>query len=130
MPRFHMFDGSGYRFDHLMHFKQVMTLQCENDSLLCKVFPSSLSGPALSWFHCLHPGSLSSFHELSETFATKYLCSVRLKRSVAYLFRTKIERGESLRGFMKRFTGIIHQLDAVSMDFVMQAVKQAIKSSS
>ena len=106
-----------------MHFRQVMTLQCENDPLLCKVFPSNLSGPALAWFHQLPSGSIASFHELSELFATSYLCYVRQKWSVADLFRTKMERGESLRDFMKCFEGIIHQLEAVIMDSVMQAVK-------
>ena len=41
-----------------------------------------------------------------------------------------MERGESLRDFMKRFGGVIHQLEAVSMDFVMQAVKQAVRPGS
>ena len=60
-----MFDESGDPFNHLMHFRQVMTLQCKNDPLLCKVFPSSLRRPALAWFNQLPPGSVASFHKLS-----------------------------------------------------------------
>ena len=115
MPKFQMFDGLRDPFNHLKHFRQVMTLQCENYPLLCKVFPSSLSNPALAWFHWLPPRSVAPFHELSESFATRYLCSVRQKRSVANLFRTKMEKGESLRDFMKCFGGIIHQLEAISL---------------
>ena len=41
-----------------------------------------------------------------------------------------MERGESMRDFMKRFKGIIHQLEVVNMDSIMQAVKQAIRPGS
>lgn len=55
-----------------------------------------------------------------------YLCSVRWKQSVASLFHIKMERRESIQSFMKRFGGAILQLDGVSMDTVMQAIKEAI----
>ena len=95
MPKFQMFDGSGDPFNHMMNFRQVMTLQCKNDPLLCKVFPLCLNEPVLAWFHQLPLGSVASFHKLLDSFATKYLCSIRKKRSIVYLFKIKTERGES-----------------------------------
>ena len=68
--------------------------------------------------------------ELSETFTIRYLCFVKQKQSVTNMFRAKVERGESLRDFMKRFGWIIHQLDTMSMDSVMQPIKQVVKSNS
>ena len=53
MPTFAMFDGSSDPYDHMLHFNQEMTLNVRNDHLLCKVFPASLQGPALGWFHRL-----------------------------------------------------------------------------
>ena len=44
--------------------------------------------------------------------------------------QNKNGKGESLRDFMKHFRGIIHQLDIVSMDSMIQVVKQAMKPSS
>lgn len=85
-------------------------------------FLSSLQGPTLSWFHRLLANSITLFRKLFETFATHYLCSVRRKQSVATLFHVKMERGESIRSFMKRFGGAILQLDEVSMDTIMQAI--------
>ena len=51
IPSFAMYDGSSDPFDHMPHFNQAMILNAEDDRLLCKVFPASLKGPALAWFH-------------------------------------------------------------------------------
>ena len=42
MPKFTMYDGIIDPFDHLIHYCQVMTLDIEDDALLCKVFLASL----------------------------------------------------------------------------------------
>ena len=47
IPTFTMFDGSVDPSDHMLNYNQTMTLNAENDYLLCKVFPTSLWGPAL-----------------------------------------------------------------------------------
>ena len=53
VPKFTMYDGTNDLFDHIMHFKRLMTLNIGNDALLCKVFPTNLHNQALSWFHYL-----------------------------------------------------------------------------
>ena len=77
IPPFAMYDGSSYSYDHMLHFNQAMILRAGNDHLLCKVFPASLKGPALAWFHKLPRGSINSFSELWAAFVSQYLCSVR-----------------------------------------------------
>ena len=42
VPKFTMYDGMNDPFDHIMHFKQLMTLDIGNDTLMCKVFLTSL----------------------------------------------------------------------------------------
>ena len=61
MPAFTMFDGSNDPCDHVLHYNQEMTLNASNDHLLCKVFPASLQGPTLAWFHKLPCNSINSF---------------------------------------------------------------------
>ena len=68
VPKFSTYDGSNDPFDHIMHYRQLMTLDIGNDTLLCKVFPASLQGQALSWFHRLPPNSVGNFRDLSEAF--------------------------------------------------------------
>ena len=58
IPTFTMFDGSTDPYNHMLHYNQAMTLNADNDLLLCKVFPASLRGPALAWFHKLPRNSI------------------------------------------------------------------------
>ncbi|RVW81904.1 hypothetical protein CK203_033232 [Vitis vinifera] len=76
VPKFSTYDGTNDPFDHIMHYRQLMTLDIGNDALLCKVFPASLQGQALSWFHRLPPNSVGNFRDLSEAFVGQYLCSL------------------------------------------------------
>ena len=64
IPSFAKFDGFANNYDHILHYNQVMILKDCNDWLLCKVFPASLRGPALDWFHKLPHNSINSFNEL------------------------------------------------------------------
>ncbi|RVW61780.1 hypothetical protein CK203_066315 [Vitis vinifera] len=63
----------------------LMTLDIGNDALLCKVFPASLQGHALSWFHRLPPNSVGNFRDLSKAFVGQYLCSARHKQNISTL---------------------------------------------
>ena len=76
MPAFTMFDGSNDPYDHMLHYNQAMTLNAGNDHPLCKVFPVTLRGPALAWFHKLPCNSINSFNELWAAFISQYLCLV------------------------------------------------------
>ena len=51
VPKLLMYDGTSDSFDHLIYFRQLMTLDIDNDVLLCKVFSASLYGLTLYWFN-------------------------------------------------------------------------------
>ena len=85
MQSFSMYNGSIDPYDHMLHFNQTMILSVGNDRLLCKVFPASLKGPALAWFHKLPSGSINSFGELWAAFISQYLCSVQHKGNIISL---------------------------------------------
>ncbi|RVW52903.1 hypothetical protein CK203_089623 [Vitis vinifera] len=72
VPKFSTYDGTNDPFDHIMHYRQLMTLDIGNDALLCKVFPANLQGQTLSWFHRLPPNSVGNFRDLSEAFVGQY----------------------------------------------------------
>ena len=44
VPKFIIYNGMSNPFDHIMHFRQFMTLDIGNDALICKVFPGNLHG--------------------------------------------------------------------------------------
>ena len=70
IPAFATFDGSADPYDHMLHYNQTMILNVDNDRLLCKVFPASLQGLALAWFHMLPGNSINSFNELWAAFVS------------------------------------------------------------
>ena len=53
VPKFMTYETISDSFDHIMYFRQLLTLDIGNDALLCKVFPASLHSQALFWFHHL-----------------------------------------------------------------------------
>ena len=73
--KFSVYDESSGLFDHIMHYRQLMTLDIGNDTLLCKVFPASLQGQVLSWFHRLPMNFVDNFRDLLEAFVGQYMCS-------------------------------------------------------
>ncbi|KAJ9678179.1 hypothetical protein PVL29_022921 [Vitis rotundifolia] len=126
VPKFSTYDGSSDPFNYIMHYRQLMTLDIGNDALLCKVFPASLQGQALSWFHRLPPNSVDNFRDLSEAFVGQYLCSARHKQNISTLQNIKMQENESLREFVKRFSQAVLQVEACSMDTVLQIFKRSI----
>ena len=81
IPPFAMYDGSSDPYNHMLHFNQAMILNVGDDRILCKVFPASLKGLALAWFHKLPRESINSFGELGVVFVSQYLCSIRQKET-------------------------------------------------
>ena len=102
-----------------------MILSAGNDCLMCKVFPTSLKGPALAWFHKLPRGSINSFSELWATFISQYLCSVWQKGNISSLQAILKWEDESIRDFTRRFGQVVQQIDIYSMDVVLQNFRRS-----
>ena len=122
---FAMYDGSSDPYDHMLHFNQVMILNAGDDHLLCKVFPASLKGPALAWFHKLPWRSINTFSEPWAAFVSQYLCSVRQKGNISSLQTILKRKDESIRDFTRRFRGVVQQIDSYSMDAVLQKFQRS-----
>ena len=116
---FAMSDGSFDSYDHMLHFNQVMILNAGDNHLLCKVFSTSLKGPALSWFHKLPQRSINSFSELWAAFVSQYLCSVRQKGNISSLQTIFKRENESIHDFIRIFRGAVQQIDLYIMDAVL-----------
>ena len=125
IPSFTMYDSSSDPYDHMLHFNQAMILNTGNNRLLCKVFPASLKGPALAWFHKLPRGSLNSSGELWATFVSQYLCSVRQKGNISSLQSIFKRDNESIRDFTRRFGQVVQQIDVYGMDAVLKNFRRS-----
>ena len=119
IPAFTTFIGSTDPYDYMLHYNQVMTLNASNDRLLCKVFPASLRGPVLSWFHKLPRYLINSFYKLWAAFISQYLYLVRQKRNISSLQTILKQEEESIRDFRRRFGQAVEQIESYSMDAVL-----------
>lgn len=73
VPAFDCYDGSADPAAHLRYYNQMMSRWDNEDSILCRYFPSSLKRSALSWFDNLPSNSIDSYDQLTEKFIATYM---------------------------------------------------------
>ncbi|XP_020239392.1 uncharacterized protein LOC109818356 [Cajanus cajan] len=81
----------------------VVTLSTTGDAALCRIFPTSLKGRALSWFTRLPPNSIDSLNTLSSHFNIQFPTSCPHSLTSLSLVSLRQDKKESLRTFMDRF---------------------------
>ena len=77
-PTFTVYNGRTDLVEHVSHFNQRITVHSQNETLMCKVFPSSLGPVAMKWFDGLKEGSISSFKELIKAFGACFVTCSRV----------------------------------------------------
>nr|KYP67144.1 Transposon Ty3-I Gag-Pol polyprotein [Cajanus cajan] len=104
------YDGSTDPEEHLNVFLTQATLSTQDDSALCRIFPTSLKGRALCWFTRLPSSSIASFNELSSQFTLQFATSKPYRTTSLALAGVRQEKKESLRSFMDRFNNIAMEI--------------------
>ncbi|CAN6693701.1 unnamed protein product [Malus baccata var. baccata] len=125
-PKFRLFEGTTDPVEHIYHFQQQMALEGDDEALMCKLFPSSLSGSSLTWFRQLKPRSIESFTELCEVFISQYVCNRRPRKDITILFSTKQNVGESLKSYMTRFTEEMSTLEECDSHTASLAFREGV----
>lgn len=78
-----------------------MELQTHFDTLLCKVFSTTLTGAALTWFNNLEVESIRNFGDLS--FMESFIASVPAQRKTSYLETIRQRRDKTLEEYVAHF---------------------------
>ena len=60
-PTFTIYNGRTDLIEHVSQFNQRMAVHSKDETLMCKVFPSSLGPMAMRWFDSLRLNSINSF---------------------------------------------------------------------
>jgi len=121
-----LYDGSTDPDEHLNIFRTQMTLYTIDRTVWCKVFPTSLREGPLGWFSDLPPNSITSFDALELKFTTQYATSRPHRTSSMSLLNIKLERGESLRTFMDRFSKVCIGIRNLNPNIAMYHLVSAI----
>ena len=64
-PTFTMYNGCTDHVEHVSQFKQRMVVHSQDETLLCRVFPSSLGPMPIRWFNGLRTNPINSFKKLT-----------------------------------------------------------------
>jgi len=94
---------------------------------LCRVFPTSLKGTALSWFTRLPTHSIDYFDTLVKNFGAQFPTSRPHHLTSIALVNIQQEKTESLRTFMERFGKIVLNIRNLSPEVAMHHMVTALK---
>ena len=102
-PTFTMYNSRTNPVEHVSHFNQRMTVHSKNESLMCKVFPSSLGPVAMRWFDSLIEGSFSSLKEFIRAFGACFVTCNRVPLPLDSLLSMTMREGETLKTYLERY---------------------------
>ena len=117
------YNGKSNPVAHLSHYRQSMAFYSGNNSLMCRIFPSSLGEVALRWFDRLKHGSIHFWKELSEAFTTLFITNTRKPKEVDSLMALAMKSGESLKSYSARYWEIYNEIDMCGEDLAVRQFK-------
>ena len=77
-PTFSLYNGQTDPVEHVSHFNQKMVVHSKDETLMCKIFPSSLGPMAMRWFNGLKVNSIDSFKKLTQSFDACFITCSRV----------------------------------------------------
>ncbi|XP_026452152.1 uncharacterized protein LOC113352553 [Papaver somniferum] len=113
IPAFECYDRSSDPTAHLRYYNRMLARWDQDDVVLCRYFPSSLKGSALSWFDKLPPNSIGSYEQLTEKFLRTYMYNKAVHAGMDKLFSLAIRYKETTREYTDRWHKICHAIGNV-----------------
>ena len=98
-----MYNGRAGPVEHVNHLNQRMAIHSKNETLMCKVFPSSLRPVAMRWFDGLGEGSINSFEELTWAIRACFVTCNSVPRPLDSLLSMIMREGETLKTYSNRY---------------------------
>ncbi|XP_073119762.1 uncharacterized protein [Henckelia pumila] len=127
IPSLPEFDGTSDPQDHIDKFYAKADLYDITDAAYCKIFRTTLSGRALTWFNKLPSGSIANLEQLTDCFIQQFSINKKYPKTAAYLFTVIQKEGECLRDYVRRFTHAVHEVLHVNHDLLAGIMQQNLR---
>ncbi|XP_012837573.1 PREDICTED: uncharacterized protein LOC105958118 [Erythranthe guttata] len=123
-PVTYEYTGATDPWEHVSRFVTSASLHRLTDGVKCRVFATTLAGPAQRWFSQLPQGSVDGFTQFSELFLNHFASSKKQKRSTLTLFAVRQREGEPLRNYVQRFNAATLEVPVTSEEVLINALAQ------
>ena len=118
-----MYNGRTDPMEHVSHFNQRMSVHSKNETLMCKLFLSSLGLVVMRWFDGLKEGSINSFKELTRAFRAHFVTCSRVPRPLDSLLSMTMPEGETLKMYFDRYWEMFNEIDENFNDVAIRNFK-------
>ena len=109
-PPFTHYNGKMDPVERVCLFTQIMALYSQNDWLLYKVFPSSLSPMVMRWFNIMKKGSIHNFSKLIQAFEAKFITCSQEPQPIYVLLSMAMGSGETLQSYLDRYWELYNEI--------------------
>ena len=110
-PTFTIYNSRADPVEHVSHFNQRMAVHSKNETLMCKVFPSSLGPMAMRWFNGLRASSVNSFKGLTQAFGSHFITCNRVPRPLDSLLSLSMREEETLKIYSDKYWEMFNEID-------------------
>ena len=100
-----------------------MVVHSKNETLKCKVFPSSLGPVAMRWFNGLKKGSINSFKKLTRAFGSRFVTCNRVPWPLDSLLSMTMQEGETLKTYFDKYWEMFNEIDGNFDDLAIRIFK-------
>ena len=100
---FSIYNGRTDPMEHVSHFSQRMVVNSKDETLMCKVFPSSLGPVVMRWFDGLRADSIDFFKELTWAFGSRFITCTRVPWPIDSLLSLSMREGKTLKTYSDRY---------------------------
>ena len=98
-----------------------MVVHSKNETLMCKVFLSSLGHVAMRWFDSLGASSIESFKELTQTFGSRFITCSRVPRPS--LLSMSMQEGKTLKTYLDKYWEMFNEINRDFDDVAIRTFK-------
>ena len=110
-PTFTIYNGRTNPMKHVSHFSQRMVIHSKDETLMCKVFPSSLGLVAMRWFDGLRADSIGSFKELTRAFGSHFITFNRVLQPLDSLLSLSMRERKTLETYSDKYWEMYNEID-------------------
>ncbi|XP_050263970.1 uncharacterized protein LOC126708212 [Quercus robur] len=103
-----------------------MAVYSKDETLMCKVFPSSLGPMAMRWFNDLRTDSIGSFKELTQAFGSHFITCTRVPWPLDSLLSLSMREGKTLKAYSDRYWETYNEIDGEFDDVTISTFKSGL----